>query len=391
MGDTRTAPWVQGAWVIAGLAMAFGAMVVAILWPAGIGVALGGPAIVFFGLGFIIPFTIACQLGTSLRIPSQARSSCGRFFSACSSRQSPGRAAGSDRRDRRLDGSSNFGERLQALGQRPTGWPERQDNDGSRRRTGRRVTRRLLDRGGAGAASDRRCKANRNGRQAGRFRRPCFRHQFGVGRQRGLSRLCTQHEDCPPARPDSADRFPCAGPHQRSSGFRRPRRARPGAHWHALFRPALPVSAVTVASRSGGDARARLGGGVGRPRRPHRRGAQDSRNDRRVLPRARAQGRRALAAAPHRAGRKRERRAAHADERREVHLRRGRRRRPPRRDRPRCRSLDRHPQWRALSLGQSGRHVHPSPLHRQRGRFQSTTTFSTSAISTMPGPRPFAK
>jgi hypothetical protein len=70
VGDTRTAPWVQGAWVIAGLAMAFGAMVVTILWPAGIGVALGGPAIVFFGLGFIIPLiTIACQLGTSLRIP----------------------------------------------------------------------------------------------------------------------------------------------------------------------------------------------------------------------------------------------------------------------------------------------------------------------------------
>ncbi len=69
-GDTETAPRVQGAWVIAGLAMAFGAMVVAILWPAAIGVKLGAPAIVFFGLGFIIPvITIACQLGTSLRIP----------------------------------------------------------------------------------------------------------------------------------------------------------------------------------------------------------------------------------------------------------------------------------------------------------------------------------
>ena len=70
VGNSRTAAWVQGAWVIAELAMAFGAMAVAILWPAGIGVALGGPAIVFFGLGFIIPLiTIACQLGTSLRIP----------------------------------------------------------------------------------------------------------------------------------------------------------------------------------------------------------------------------------------------------------------------------------------------------------------------------------
>jgi hypothetical protein len=70
VGNTETAPWVQGAWVIAGLAAALGAMVVAVLWPAAIGVKLGGPAIVFFGLGFIIPIiTIACQLGTSLRIP----------------------------------------------------------------------------------------------------------------------------------------------------------------------------------------------------------------------------------------------------------------------------------------------------------------------------------
>jgi hypothetical protein len=70
VGDTEIAPWVQGAWVIAGLAMALGAMVVATIWPAAIGVKLGAPAIVFFGLGFIIPvITIACQLGTSLRIP----------------------------------------------------------------------------------------------------------------------------------------------------------------------------------------------------------------------------------------------------------------------------------------------------------------------------------
>ena len=70
VGDTRTATWVQGTWVMSGLAMALGAMVVATLWPAGIGVGLGGPAIVFFGLGLIIPLiTIACQLGTSLSIP----------------------------------------------------------------------------------------------------------------------------------------------------------------------------------------------------------------------------------------------------------------------------------------------------------------------------------
>jgi hypothetical protein len=87
-GDTQTAPWVQATWVIAGLAMAFGAMVVAILRPQQSGVGLGGPAIVFFGLGFIIPLiTIACQLGSARAsgFPSPARSSCGRFFSVCSS------------------------------------------------------------------------------------------------------------------------------------------------------------------------------------------------------------------------------------------------------------------------------------------------------------------
>lgn len=70
MGHRRAPPWVQGAWVIAGLAGAFGAIVIAILWPVAIGVKLGAPAVVFFGLGFIIPLiTIACQLGTSLMIP----------------------------------------------------------------------------------------------------------------------------------------------------------------------------------------------------------------------------------------------------------------------------------------------------------------------------------
>ncbi len=70
VGHVDAAPWVQRGWVIAGLAMALVAMAVAVLWPAAVGVKLGAPAIVFSGLGFIIPIiTIACQLGTSLRIP----------------------------------------------------------------------------------------------------------------------------------------------------------------------------------------------------------------------------------------------------------------------------------------------------------------------------------
>ena len=145
-GDTETAPWVQGAWVIAGLAMAFGAMVVAILWPAAIGVKLGAPAIVFFGLGFIIPvITIACQLGTSLRIPVVGRAPPVGGSHRSVLRQSPGWAARPRRRNGRLDGTSDFGERLQAMGRSPARRPQRQEDDGPRRRAGRRVASGVLD------------------------------------------------------------------------------------------------------------------------------------------------------------------------------------------------------------------------------------------------------
>ena len=60
---------IQRAWVIFGLALAAVAMVVASVWPTWLG-ALGGPAIVFLGLGLIIPvIVIAIQTGAGLRIP----------------------------------------------------------------------------------------------------------------------------------------------------------------------------------------------------------------------------------------------------------------------------------------------------------------------------------
>jgi hypothetical protein len=56
--------------VIFTLVAAAVAMVVATLWPARFGALLGAPAVVFFGLGFIIPvIVIAIQMGSSLRIP----------------------------------------------------------------------------------------------------------------------------------------------------------------------------------------------------------------------------------------------------------------------------------------------------------------------------------
>jgi hypothetical protein len=63
----------QRASVVLSLIMAGAAMVVATLWPARFGALLGAPAVVFFGLGLIIPvIVIAIQMGASLRIPVAA-------------------------------------------------------------------------------------------------------------------------------------------------------------------------------------------------------------------------------------------------------------------------------------------------------------------------------
>jgi hypothetical protein len=61
---------VQRCWVIFGLVLAVAAMAVATLWPARFGALLGAPAVVFLGLGLIIPvIVIAIQIGSGLRIP----------------------------------------------------------------------------------------------------------------------------------------------------------------------------------------------------------------------------------------------------------------------------------------------------------------------------------
>jgi hypothetical protein len=63
-------PGLQRNSVIASLALAVVAMVVATLWPARLGALIGAPAVVFLGLGLIIPvIVIAIQMGWSLRIP----------------------------------------------------------------------------------------------------------------------------------------------------------------------------------------------------------------------------------------------------------------------------------------------------------------------------------
>ncbi len=63
-------PRLQRFSVIASLALAGAAMIVATVWPARLGALLGAPAVVFLGLGLIIPIiVIAIQMGSGLRIP----------------------------------------------------------------------------------------------------------------------------------------------------------------------------------------------------------------------------------------------------------------------------------------------------------------------------------
>ena len=61
---------IQRYWVVFSLAAAVFVMAAATIWPARFGAFLGAPAVVFLGLGLIIPIAvIAIQIGSSLRIP----------------------------------------------------------------------------------------------------------------------------------------------------------------------------------------------------------------------------------------------------------------------------------------------------------------------------------
>ncbi len=69
-GTARHFDLVQRYWVIFGLVLAVAAMAVATLWTARLGALLGAPAVVFLGLGLIIPvIVVAIQMGSGLRVP----------------------------------------------------------------------------------------------------------------------------------------------------------------------------------------------------------------------------------------------------------------------------------------------------------------------------------
>ena len=146
VGHTETAPWIQGAWVIAGLAMALGAMVVAILWPAGIGVGLGAPGDRF----------LRARLHHSRdhdRLPARHEPQdpghgalllwavlLGVFFDnhQVGRRALVAETGGPTERPTLESAFKQWADR-------PARRPQRQEDDGPRRRAGRRVASRLLD------------------------------------------------------------------------------------------------------------------------------------------------------------------------------------------------------------------------------------------------------
>ena len=368
VGHTRTAPWLQGAWVIAGLAMAFGAMVVAILWPAGIGVALGGPAIVFFGLGFIIPvITIACQLGTSLRIPVTGALLLwavllGVFFD----NHRVGRRALIAETSGATDRPTLAGAFKRWADQQPVG-PNRKKTmvliavQGGASRAGYWTAVALAQLQTAAAKA-----TGKDGKPID-FGSHVFAITSVSGGSVGAIGYAAVLKTAPPnvrTPATDTDAATFTGELLGFSGRDALGPALTGTLFSDLLYRFLPLWLLPDRAETLERAWEEAWDSTGRSGRF----APQSWNDPRAFPCARAQGRRAVAAAPYRAGGKRERRTADADKRCEVHLRRSRRRRPPRRDRPRCRRLDRHSQRRPFPVGQPGRHVSAPAVRREGGR-----------------------
>ena len=390
VGHTDAAPWIQRGWVIAGLAMALVAMVAAILWPAEIGVKLGAPAIVFFGLGFIIPvITIACQLGTSLRIPvTGALLLWAVLLGAFFDNHQVGRRALIAETAGPIDGRPTLESAFkQWAAPQPVG------------ANGKKTMVLIAVQGGASRAGYWTAVALAQLQRAaakaiGRDGKPIDfgAHVFAIssvsGGSVGAIGYAAMLKTAPPnvRTPTTvADADTFTNSLLGFSGRDALGPALTGMLYSDLlyrFVPlwVLPDRAETLerAWEEAWDAPDAKGAS------PHAAGIING-----TVPRACAQGGRAMAPASHRAGRERGRGTAHADKRCEVHLRRSRRRRPPRWNRPRCRRLNRHSRRRPFPMGQSWRHVHRICRATPKRAIPSpVTTFSTAAISTTPGPRP---
>ena len=144
----------QRNWVIGSLAGAAVAMVLATIFPVHFGVWLGAPAVVFFGLGFIIPvIVVAIQLGTSSADSGRRRAAHLGGPPRSLGRQPCCRAARLRRRGDGSDRSVDLETGLRALEVGAARRSGREEDNGPGRLPGRRIARRLLDSGGAGATA----------------------------------------------------------------------------------------------------------------------------------------------------------------------------------------------------------------------------------------------
>ena len=188
-GMARHFDLIQRYWVMFGLVMAAVAMVVAAVWPTGFG-ALGGPAVVFLGLGLIIPvIVIAIQIGAGLRIPvAGTLLALAVIFGLWVDNHGVGRRAFGVATTGPTDRLTLTQAYEQWRAAQPGGAGAQKDDD-SHRRAGRRVAGRILDCGRA-------LEPARGGEgQGGRDRSAHFRFEFGIGRQRRRGRLCRDGEN----------------------------------------------------------------------------------------------------------------------------------------------------------------------------------------------------
>ena len=255
-GEATAPPGIQSSWTVIGLAVAMGGTIVAVLWPSGIGVALGAPAIVFFGLGFIIPVTtIAAQLGTSLRIPVVgALLLWAVLIGAFVDNHGVGRRA-------------FIGETTAPIG-RPTleqayaTWAAKQAGGAQAKKT----MVLIAVQGGASRAGYWTAVALAELRKSAAARTVDGRpapvdfdlHVFAISSVSGGSVGSVGYAAMLKVAPNDPD-F-----RNHLLELRRPRRAGSGRDRHALFGSALSFSPASVSSGPRRDARAVLGGGVGR-------------------------------------------------------------------------------------------------------------------------------
>ena len=347
-------PRLQRYWVIASLALAGVAMIAASVWPARLGALLGAPAVVFLGLGLIIPLiVIAIQMGSGLRIPvAGTLLALAVIFGLWVDNHAVGRRAFGPAATGPID-------RLD-LAQAYEQWRAAQKGGAEARKTMVLVAVQ----GGASRAGYWTAVALSRLREAAQAEGVDIdQHIFAISSVSGGSVGAVGYGAMLKSAPDAPDfklrlmRF--AGENVLGGAVT-------GMMFPDLLQRFLPVTFLPDRAETleraweeawaSIDPKAPSAGLMGEPFLN-------------LAPKAGEPWR----PDPHRSGGERERRPPLSHERRHIRLRPDRRRRFPLERRPRRRRLDRDPQWRALSLDQSGRNLLRRALrrHGQRDRSHS--------------------